>query len=205
MLIKMLKNEPPSIVRGSLATLPMSEYTLLEPGKKWLMRVSTNNQAMTVDCIVVSSFVDFEVEAIVCGGTSWGPRPREMIASDQEIREHERWRNILTRNGSLKYLTQWKKKMFTPPDPRFAIVPRGIDQLVVVILNRGVPPIERVPSPEGSKIVAAAISHAIDLPGDFQGGDPAIRRVPSWNPSDRQIEEYLEQIRHSHAIATIVS
>lgn len=142
---------------------------------------------------------------IVCGGKPWDLPPREMIESDQDVREHAHWRDILGQNEALRYLRYWKRKMFTPPDPTCAIVPRGIDQLMVVVVNRGAAPTEQIPSCAGSKIVAAAIGHALDLPGDFQGGEPAIRRVPSWNPSDHQIEEYLEQIRRSHVIAPIVS
>lgn len=47
---------------SSRMILPMSEYSFVEPGKKWLMRVSTNNQAMRVDILLVTSAMDFEVE-----------------------------------------------------------------------------------------------------------------------------------------------
>jgi hypothetical protein len=191
---------PPLTTRGQLASLPMSEYTLVEPGKKWLMRVSTNNQAMEVTRISVSSLWDFEVEEIVCGGESWGARPREATESAEEADERERRRDLYRQSRHLGYLSELKTKTFTPPGPGRAIVPRGFDQLVVVASNRATVRAEPAPSPEGAQICAAAFGFVVDLPGSFRGGDETTRSLPTWGPSERQIEEYLERVRRPRAV-----
>ena len=162
------------------------------------MRVSTNNQAMRVGRLLVSSDTDFEVEEIVCGGRSWGALPRETVESDREARERALLHDSWNQNEHLRYLVRWRRKMFTPPDPGCAIVLRGADQIVVVVSNRGIVPTEPVASPESSKICAVALGQRIDYSGGFREGDEAIRRVPSWNPSECQIEEYLEQVRRDY-------
>lgn len=180
---------------SSRMILPMSEYSFVEPGKKWLMRVSTNNQAMRVDILLVTSAMDFEVEEIVCGGKSWGARPKEAFESDQNIGEREHARDVLNQSRYLKYLASWKVKKFTPPDLERAIVPRGFDQLVIVVSNRGVFPTEIAPSLESPKICAAALGDAMNSSEGSWGEEEAAWLVPRWNPSERQIEEYLDRIR----------
>lgn len=128
---------PPSAAKSQLAVLPRAEYTLVKPGKKWLMRVSTNNQAMRVTRITVSSRWDFEVKEIVCGGDSWGACPREAVESEEEVRERERQRDLYSRDEHPRHLAPMTTRVFTPPDPWRAIVPRGFDQLIVVVSNRG--------------------------------------------------------------------
>ena len=188
-------------------TLPLSgAFEFIKPGEKWLMRASTNNFAMTVDLVVVTSRWDFEVEEIVCSGKSWGPRPREKpyleIASKQEVEERERRFDSYRQSKHLAYLTTMKTKRFVPLHQDHAIISRGEDQLVIVISSREAIPRDGDTGPGDFKVSGAAVGYKIDHMSAWRGPDHGTDRISYYRTTEGQIDEYLERVRRTHDVAT---
>lgn len=200
----------PASTRGERSVLPMSCYNFAERSERWLLDISTNNVAMRVEKIIVTSRWDFEVEEIVCGGVPWDERPRDVIPAPE--REDRR------RRGDLDVFWMSKMQEFHPPSPDRGIVPRGSHPLVIVVSSlaavsreEAVDVSDRV---SGSHICAGAIGtaiHAWPSHSDFREADEATQQLfapATWNASpgdrQRQIAAYLAQIRAGRAAATRV-